>query len=101
MDELILLYSGASISFDLYDYRCDKYTHEIVACVGYSNLKSLYKFADRNNKIEAQFILSSSLTDFNLYDCGISKIMIHDDFIEFNISISDISQYVNCEGLKQ
>lgn len=102
MDELILTHNNNSISFDLYDYRCDKYTHEIIAYVGHNNIKYLYKFFDRDCLLYARFILSSETSiNFNLEDCNITNMLTYDEFIQVSISISDISQYTNCKGLRQ
>lgn len=94
MNELVLTFNGIVTNLDLYDYRCDKYTHEINVYLGYNNVKSIYRVYESNSECDVSLHFNSlTQTDFMLEYAQVLDIITHDDFVHVKFSIDDISQY--------
>ena len=98
MNELVLTYNGIVTNLDLYDYRCDKYTHEVDVYLGYDNLKPIYKVYTRNSECDISLHFNSQTqTDFKLEHARVLDILSYDEFVHVKFSIVDISQYSTIE----
>lgn len=94
MNELVLTFNGIVTNFDLHDYRCDKYTHEINVYVEHNNLKAISKVYGSNSECDVSLHFNSQTqTDFVLRHARVTDILTYDDFVHIKLSIDDISQY--------
>lgn len=94
MNELVLTFNGIVTNLDLYDYRCDKYTHEINVYLGHSNLKAIYRVYESNSECNVSLHFNSQTqTDFMLEYAQVLDILTYDDFVHVKLSIDDITQY--------
>jgi len=95
MNELMLTFNGTDCVFDLYDYRCDKYTQEVIVYINVDNLTFIYDVHQSGTGCDAMFLVGASGTDFILTKAVILDIYTYDNFVQVNLNIKDISQYAN------